>query len=804
MLGKAVKIRHCPATVSGSFSPVLATALNVKCGKAITSWEPQVRRPVQHKRQRLFSEGEKKMTTLTFLFFLFASSTQTANGTVLDAGGAAVAGAHVEISAAGATRVVKTNETGQFSTEIPTGAYSLRISATGFATYTGTIQVPSDVRQFILQVAPHTDDVIVTATRVETPLANIGVSASVLDRNAITEQQAPTIFELMRDVPGLAVSNTSRRGGTTSIYTRGGGAEANLVLVDGVQMNDPGGGFNFAHLMPTNVDRIEVVRGPQSASYGSNAGASAIQIVTHRGSPEDGLASGFVEFEGGTFGTYKYGSGVSGAVKAFDYSIAADHLGTQGEYTNDGYRNLTLSENTGFRLNDRSQVRLTARSIGSWVGTPNKVDYGLIDPDAFRTDHNIVGGVRYEQRGTFSNRIQLGFTRLSDYFQDNSGEGPFKIGAVVSGTPGARGSAGVRLVRFLSSTDLALSDYTVPPGDSLVLKSVVLNPTAPSNTITQRRSAEYQGGWNYSPQGSLIFGYDFEQERGVTNIAPPLRNDHGLFINHQHSLGKKLFLTESVRLEDNSVFHKKVTPRFAASYSLTATTRLKTSAGTGITEPSFLEVYSNDPTFVGNRNLKPERSQSAEAGIEQHLLRSALVVDATAFDTTFHDLIVFVFSTPPALPTWINLEASRAQGVESSATFRASWLRLHGQYTFLDTRVTAAATPTSSSTGIGQELPHRPRHSGSIDATATFRRGFVNLSTTFVGERQDSDGVGFGVVRNPRYERVDLGGSYTLNHSVDLFLRVGNLLNEHYEEILGYPALSRNALAGMKVRWGRH
>jgi vitamin B12 transporter len=438
------------------------------------------------------------------------------------------------------------------------------------------------------------------------------------------------------------------------------------------------------------------------------------------------------------------------------------------------------------------------------VGTPNKVDYGLIDPDAFRVDHNIVGGVRYEQRGAFSNRIQLGFTRLSDYFQDNAGEGPFKIGAIVSGTPGARGSAGVRLVRFLSSSDLALSDYTVPPGDSLIRKSVVLSATQPSHTITQRRSAEYQGGWRYSAQGSLIFGYDFEQERGVTNIAPPLRNNHGLFINHQHSIGTKLFLTESVRLEDNSVFHRKATPRFAVSYSLTANTRLKSSAGSGITEPSFLETYSKDPTFVGNRDLKPERSTSVEAGIEQRLLRSALIVDATAFNTSFHDLIVFVFSTPPALPTWINLDASRARGLESGATFRAAWLRIHGQYTFLDTRVTAAASPTSASTGLGQELPHRPRHSGSIDATATFRRGFINLNTTFVGERQDSDGAGFGVVRNPRYERVDLGGSYELNRSVDLFVRIGNLLNAHYEEVLGYPALSRNALAGMKVRWGRH
>jgi vitamin B12 transporter len=174
----------------------------------------------------------------------------------------------------------------------------------------------------------------------------------------------------------------------------------------------------------------------------------------------------------------------------------------------------------------------------------------------------------------------------------------------------------------------------------------------------------------------------------------------------------------------------------------------------------------------------------------------------TGFNTTFRDLIVFVIPAPPALPTWINLDASRARGIESNATVRVHWLRVRGQYTFLDTRVTAASSPTSASTGIGQELPRRPRHSGSIDATIAFRRGFVNLDTTFTGERQDSDGLGFGVVRNPRYERVDLGGSYAVTSSADLFVRAGNLLNQHYEEVLGYPALSRNLTAGMKLRWG--
>src|SRR5262249_46652207 len=152
---------------------------------------------------------------------------------------------------------------------------------------------------------------------------------------------------------------------------------------------------------------------------------SAIQLVTHRGTAEEGLASGYGGLEGGTFATYRYRAGISGAARAVDYSLGAEHLQTEGEYTNDAYRNLTLSASTGYRLNGDSQIQLTLRTIGSRVGVPNRVGYGLLDPDAFRTGQNIIGGARYERTGAFSERIQLGFTRFRDYFQDDRGEGPF-------------------------------------------------------------------------------------------------------------------------------------------------------------------------------------------------------------------------------------------------------------------------------------------------------------------------------------------------------------------------------------------
>jgi len=745
------------------------------------------------------------MSTLSLLLFLALAPSDFLKGTIQDSTGAAVNRARIEVSRPGFSREIYSDSAGQFALdEVPPGTYTVIITAVGFARQVVPIEVPSTPATFTMSVAPHGENVLVTTTRTETPVSMVGVSATVVDHDQIVQQQSPPVYQLLRDIPGMSVSNTSRRGGTTSIYTRGGGKEANLMLIDGIQINDPGGDFNFAHLTTANVDRIEIVRGPQSAIYGSNAAAAVIQAVSHQGTSEDGLASGFGSFEGGNFSTFRYRAGVSGLLKRLDYALAAERLGTQGAYTNDAYRNLTLATNIGYRFDYISQLRFTLRTIASRVGVPNKVGYGLLDPDAFRTGTNIIGGLRYERNtSVFAQHVQLGFTRFRDFFEDDKGEGPFNIGAIVTGTPGARGD-GVRLVRLLSPAELAGSNLVVPPGTRIVRRTTSISASAPSKQITERRTAEYQASWSYSSHNALNFGYDFEQERGITDVAPPLRNNHGVFINHQHGFGTRLFLTESARLEDNSVFHKKVTPRVAASYFLTASTRLKASAGTGISEPSFLQNFANNPTFVGNRNLRPEKSQSVEAGIEQHFFHSRIVADATLFGNRFRDLIVFTSLPAPQPGTWINLEASRAHGIELSSRVELKWLRFRGQYTFLDTRVTAAASPLSASTGVGQELPRRPRHSGALDITGVFRRAFVNLNTTFVGERQDSDGVGFGIVRNPRYEKVDLGGSYTLKPSIDVFVRVENVLNQHYEEVLGYTALSRNALAGVNFRWKYH
>jgi len=186
-------------------------------------------------------------------------------GIVRDPSGSIVAGACVEAIANGTTLIRYTDGLGQFDFgEVAPGSYLLRISAPSFERYESWISIPSDPLAVRLSLAPDAQNVVVTATRTEMPVALIGASISVIDAENIRQQQASTVLEVLRDVPGLMVSNTSRRGGTTAVHTRGASRNASLVLIDGIRINDPGGDFNFAHLTTANVEKIEVVRGPRA------------------------------------------------------------------------------------------------------------------------------------------------------------------------------------------------------------------------------------------------------------------------------------------------------------------------------------------------------------------------------------------------------------------------------------------------------------------------------------------------------------------------------------------------------------
>src|SRR5437868_2661288 len=207
MHGKTVQFRHCPATVSGRSYPAFVTASGEPMWEdnAMTGAASQETGSADY--LTLFSEGERIMAVLTFLFFLFASPPDNVKGTILDPTGASVAGARVEISAAALSQSATTDGSGTFSIEgVPSGTYSLRVTASGFSAYVTSVEIPSEGLKVVLSVAPRSEDVIVTTTQVETPLSMLGVSATVVDREQIAQQQGAPISQMLRNVPGLAVT----------------------------------------------------------------------------------------------------------------------------------------------------------------------------------------------------------------------------------------------------------------------------------------------------------------------------------------------------------------------------------------------------------------------------------------------------------------------------------------------------------------------------------------------------------------------------------------------------------------------
>jgi vitamin B12 transporter len=275
-----------------------------------------------------------------------------------------------------------------------------------------------------------------------------------------------------------------------------------------------------------------------------------------------------------------------------------------------------------------------------------------------------------------------------------------------------------------------------------------------------------------------------------------------VFLHEQYTVSRRLFLSGGMRFEQNSAFHTKLTPRGAASFLVTgehgpfSSTYLRASAGIGITEPSLLQNFSQDSYAVGNPALRPEKTISYDAGLVQEWFGRRLRTEVSAFANSFRDLIVYVY------PTWLNVDASRARGFEFSSRMRvASWLSASGTYTKMWTRITRSSTPDSIFFGVGQELARRPGNSGALSVAVTPKRWSLSAGAVLVGERQDPDQFVFGVTRNRGYQNVYASGSFRLTKNLSPFVRGGNLLNQRYSEVLGYPALSRSMYGGMRVEW---
>jgi outer membrane cobalamin receptor len=739
-------------------------------------------------------------------------SAGTIRGQVIDPDGRPVPGATVVIaSPLSGLRTVMTDATGRFSVErVDPGRYDVRIVLTGFRAdpVSVTLAEHDDVDVPVpLHLAALAESVVVTASQVEVPLTRTTDSVSVLSSADLDVRQIDSVGDALRLVPGMTVAANGGRGSVTSVLPRGSDSDYTLVLVDGIKVNAFGGGSDFSQLALAGVDRIEVVRGPQSALYGSDAIGAVVQIVTRHGGPTS--ATGLAE--GGSFGTSHLSAATSGSHRGWSWGAAAERFASAGF---EG-----IAPATGERVTNDDWLSTHASAALGWRAAGG-LDLGATA--AFTTtDRGYPGPFGSNPIGAYTgvDRVSRGKT--------TTGQLGLRLATPWPGLHGVRQS-----VQF-TYLDLA-SDFTSTYGFS--------------SSGTQRLTARAQTDVAVGGSGGLSVGVELQREQAsstfITGSAyepvPIRRFVAGSFAEARYQPNERLSLSAGLRveyirrdrLESNADFYSPrpafesdatvaLNPKVSGSYLLRqprtwahgepwsaffSSTRLHASAGTGIRPPDAFEI-----AFTDNPALKPERSRSAEIGLEQAFAGEAIHVDVTSFYNRFSDLIVAVGPAMGDISRYRtdNISNASSAGLEASALLRTRWgLEARVAYTFLSTRILAVdggrAAPVPFV--VGQPLLRRPSHQGSIDVA--YARGRLSAFCQIGGRSRVLDveptyGTYGGLFTNPAYMTSNAGMSVRVTGPVELIVKVVNLTDRRYEETFGFPAPGRSVLAGIRVAAGK-
>jgi vitamin B12 transporter len=706
-------------------------------------------------------------------------------GIVVDQSGRALPRALVRVldSSGAAAASTFADDTGRFHIATVPANCRVEASMTGFSSVTAPCSSSS---RLVLSVAPIAETVVVTPTRTEAPADQTGASVTAFSSADLERRRVPLVADLLRSTPGAMLIRTGGVGSVTSLFIRGGESSYNKVLLDGIPLNEPGGFFNFSNLTTDNVERIEIVRGAQSALFGSDAMASVVQLFTKRADRSDARPHVALSFEGGTFGTVRANAAVSGASGAFDYSLAASRFDTDNEAPNNQFRNTTLSANVGVALGETATLRVIGRGELEHAGTPGQTAFGRADLDAFFERHDGVGGI------TFDQQLSPSFRQRAAYSLAVSNQQSTDLVADPPYTP----RFGDREAPF------AFSDFTFD-----------------SRTNLRRHHASYQADMRLTTDASAYGDHrltvlaDWDGERATledklaATETPASRNNFGVAVQHQ-ALWARTFVTVGARVEHNDSFGTATVPRGSIVYVAHASsgslgdTRVKASAGLGIKEPTVLQSFSPSPFFKGNPDLQPERSRTVEAGIEQRFASDRARIEATWFDNRYRNLIATRTTDPATFASeYFNIGLTSARGAEIALDVApVTALRGRAGYTLLVSDVLESTAPTNPVFQQGQWLFRRPRHSGFVGATLSVNRVTADITGVFIGRFVDSDFASLEppILSNPGYTTWDARVSYRVTAQLRALLSVDNLTDASYMEPLGYPALGRAARVGLR------
>ena len=710
---------------------------------------------------------------------IHAQSNATISGRVTDRSGAAIAGARIiatPVSKSSAAIQSTSRANGSYSIVLQPGEYRIRIVHPQMAPVERKISLAAgqhrtwDAR---LELAPLSSTVVVSAQAEPEPANTVASPVTVLTRQDMDQRQEIWLAPLLGSTAGVNLARLGPMGGITSLFLDGGNSNFAKVLVDGTPMNQPGGDMDFSNLDLSNVDKIEIVHGASSALFGSDAMTGVVQIFTHRGTtttPEFTVIG-----EGGSFSTRRGEAQLSGLLNRFDYSSSVSYFDSNGQGPNDRFRDTTLSGNFGWKFSDTDHLRFSLRSAASDAGQPGQT---LLEPPILGQSsdlHDFSANLRWDfSTGT---HWQHHIAGTESYFRDLAADVP--------------------IFSFIDKFN--------------------------------RASFEEQSTYLFR-NGAVSLGYDYEVENGSAAGPHERRNNQGGYFETHYQFGRRLTVIAGGRAEANASFGTRFVPRTGLAYvarygkGFWGLTRLRASYGLGIKEPDFTQSFEADPCFPGNPNLRPERSNTFNAGIDQVMAHERVKFSATFFHNSFSDMVSFTSCPPPsfgpcslAVPpgcpaaelnvdgygTFFNTDSARAFGANATVEAKPfSWLGIVGNYSYDDTRVLKAPNAFDPTQAPGNRLFLRPLHSADLILNAAFRRMDWNLAGYFVGRETDSDFLGFGLTSNPSHFRLDLGSQFAVGHGVTAMANVQNLLDHHYQDAIGYPALGLNYRAGLKYTWG--
>jgi len=590
-------------------------------------------------------------------------------------------------------------------------------------------------------------EIVVTASRVEEPASEVASATTVLTSKELKEKGITNVVDALREVPGVQIVQTGAFGGVTTTFVRGGGNGQALVIIDGVPVWDTAatavGDLTafLPHLPIEQIDRIEIVRGPQSVLYGPSAMTGVINIITKKGKGRPKIR---VFSEGGSYSSFREGAEFLGETKYIKYNLNYMRLDSSG-----------ISEATGFPERDGYRFHNFSGNVEGKIGKikiGTSVNYNSAAKDLDGWDF-----------ATSTAADALGYKEESDLVSVKS---YFEQEILPSWRQ--------KLVFSYTNTD---RDYTKPYEGHYDGRLYYIS---------------WQNNLEFEPF-TFITGVDYQRETAAEGSGIEGKDlDHISWFGEGILRWKGLYFSSGIRYYHHETAGDKVTCRIASAYIFPTKTKIHASYGTGFRAPSLYQIHAEfDGMKIGNPDLKPEKSEGYDVGVTQGLFDGKIEADITYFSNWFDNLIDWVMTDPATFSgKYYNIATAHTEGVEFTLNTKpVSWLRLSANYTWLN------AIDTTNNTW----LPRRPMHKGSGTIVFLFKdKADFGLTGTYFGKR-------FNFKNNKDslsgYFTVNLSARYYVTSYLTLNLRFQNLFDREYEEVKGYNGLPFMAFLGAELKW---